>query len=181
MLYSEVCCRGGQVNDAAEKYSGNGCEKETRNWMLRKRDAFKVCCRGGQVNSAKEGRKGMLQKLIWSERFYRMRAAMRTKNCGRRDTMKLEVLKREGCNEMRSAIEVPQWCDATGNKGVTVHDFIVEEYGRRKTTTGEAWYGLGLGLVLGPKPNPNPNPTPNPNPYPNPFLGLSPLTMPRPL
>ncbi|KAH3701565.1 hypothetical protein DPMN_076553 [Dreissena polymorpha] len=29
--------------------------------------------------------------------------------------------------------------------------------GRRKTTTGEAWYGLGLGfgLVLGPKPNPN--------------------------
>ncbi|KAH3701160.1 hypothetical protein DPMN_076143 [Dreissena polymorpha] len=42
--------------------------------------------------------------------------------------------------------------------------------------------GLGFGLVLGPKPNPNPNPnpTPNPNPYPNLFLGLSPLTMPRP-
>ncbi|KAH3857597.1 hypothetical protein DPMN_100207, partial [Dreissena polymorpha] len=48
-------------------------------------------------------------------------------------------------------------------------------FGRRKTTTGEAWYGLGFGLVLGPKPNPNP--TPNPNP----FFGLSPLTMPRSL
>ncbi|KAH3892524.1 hypothetical protein DPMN_016642 [Dreissena polymorpha] len=54
--------------------------------------------------------------------------------------------------------------------------------GRRKTTTGEAWYGIARGGVRGsPKPNPNPNPTPNPNPYPNPFLGVSPLTMPRPL